>query len=291
MSIITNRHFTEERALFGERNTEVSDSLFETGESPFKHGADLTLSRVTVRSKYPLWYVKGVSAEEILLEETARAGVWYTEDVRIRSSRILAPKTFRRCSNLILEDLDIPLAEETLWACDGIRLSDVRLQSADYFAMNSRNIVAENLELQGKYAFDGAKNVTIRNARLLTKDAFWNSENVTVSDSYIESEYLGWNSRNLSFTNCVLKSLQGFCYIDSLALERCDLGETSLAFEYSTVDADCSEIKSVFNPAGGTIRAERIGKLILQKERVDASRIRVECPRIDAVADEPDFSE
>ena len=157
--------------------------------------------------------------------------------------------------------------------------------------MNSRNIVAENLDLQGKYAFDGAKNVTLRNARLITKDAFWNSENVTVSDSYIESEYLGWNSRNLTFTNCVLKSLQGLCYIDSLVLERCDLGDTSLAFEYSTVDADCSEIKSVFNPAGGIIRAERIGKLILQKDRVDASRTRMECLRIDAVADEPDFSE
>ena len=142
-----------------------------------------------------------------------------------------------------------------------------------YFALNSENIVCENFRLTGGYCFDGVKNLVIRNAEINTKDAFWNSKNVTVYDSYISGEYLGWNAENLTLVNCTIESLQGMCYIKNLKLVNCKLVNTTLAFEYSTVDADiCGGVDSVLNPSGGIIRAGRIGELIIEPDRSTPKR-------------------
>ena len=134
--------------------------------------------------------------------------------------------------------------------------------------------------LYGNYSFDGAKNIAIRNAHLLSKDAFWNSENVTVYDSFISGEYLGWNARNLTLINCTIESLQGKCYIDNLVMKNCKLINTTLAFEYSTVDAEISgNVDSVMNPSGGRICADYIGELILEKDKVDPDKTKIICRR------------
>ena len=118
----------------------------------------------------------------------------------------------------------------------------------------------------------------IRNAKLLSKDSFWNSENVTVYDSFISGEYLGWNARNLTLVNCTVESLQGMCYIDNLVMKNCKLLNTTLAFEYSTVEADITgRIDSVMNPSGGRISAESIGELILEKDKIDPSKTVIVC--------------
>ncbi len=63
------------------------------------------------------------------------------------------------------------------------------------------------------------------------------------------------------------------CYIDNLALRSCRLINTTLAFEYSAVDADVrGTIGSVINPAGGTIRADYIDELILDANKIDPAR-------------------
>ena len=166
-------------------------------------------------------------------------------------------------------------AAETLWACRDITLQNVSAKG-DYLLMNAEDVTADRLLLNGNYAFDGAKNVTLRSSKLFTKDAFWNSENVTVYDSYITGEYLGWNAKHLTLVNCTVESLQGFCYIDHLTLQNCKLINTTLAFEYSTVDADITgAVDSVLNPAGGTIRANHIGQLTIDRDRVDPTKTTV----------------
>lgn len=35
----------------------------------------------------------------------ARAGVWYTDNIRVKNAVIQAPKNFRRCNGLTLEDV------------------------------------------------------------------------------------------------------------------------------------------------------------------------------------------
>ena len=113
---------------------------------------------------------------------------------------------------------------------------------------------------------------------MLSKDAFWNTENVTVYESQIFGEYLGLNAKNLTFVNCTIESLQGLCYIDNLVMKNCKLINTTLAFEYSTVDAEITgKIDSVMNPTSGTIRADKIDELILEKDRIDPSKTKIIC--------------
>ncbi len=268
---------TGERALFGSNDLAVYDSIFEDGESPLKESSDLMLSGCMFRWKYPLWYCRHVDVEHSSWFETARAGVWYTDDIRVRDCVIDAPKNFRRCHGLTLEQVSFSRAEETLWACEDVILRQV-FARGDYFAMNTANVEAEDFTLVGNYSFDGAKNVTVKNAQMLSKDSFWNAENVTVKDSFITGEYLGWNAKNLTFENCTIESLQGLCYIDRLTMRNCKLINTTLAFEYSTVDAEItSRIDSVLNPTSGTITAEHIDELILEKDKVDPTKTKIVC--------------
>ena len=53
---------------------------------------------------------------------------------------------------------------------------------------------------------------------------------------------------------------------------------TTLDFEYSTVDADItSRVDSVLNPTSGTITADSIDKLIIEKDKVDPSLTKIVC--------------
>ena len=148
----------------------------------------------------------------------------------------------------------------------------------DYFAMNSNDMYISDFKLDGNYSFDGCRNVEIHNATLLSKDAFWNSENITVYDSFISGEYLGWNAKNLTLINCTIESLQGMCYIDNLVMKNCKLLNTTLAFEYSSVEAEIAGgIDSVMNPTSGTIKAEYIKELIMEKDKVDITKTNIIC--------------
>ncbi|MCQ2771618.1 MAG: DUF3737 family protein, partial [Clostridia bacterium] len=216
-------------------------------------------------------------------------GVWYTNDFKVSDSFIQAPKNFRRCNGLKLDNVVLTNASETLWSCNDVELINVTAKG-DYFAMNSSNLCIDNLRLDGNYSFDGCKNITIKNSKLLSKDAFWNCDNVTVYDSFITGEYLGWNSKNLTLINCTIESLQGMCYIDNLVMKNCKLINTTLAFEYANVDAEInSKIDSVFNPKSGTIKAEIIDELIVEKDKVDPSKTNIVCKTIAKESDRPEW--
>ncbi len=289
MKELTQGFFTGERALYAARDLLVRDSVFDDGESPLKEGRNLVLENCLMRWKYPLWYCKDVVARDCTWFDMARAGVWYTHNIRVENAMIQAPKNIRRCTGVTLENVRFSNAEETLWSCRDVQMKNV-FARGPYFAMNSENMTIDGLDLDGNYSFDGAKNVTIRNSRLLTKDAFWNTENVTVYDSFISGEYLGWNARNLRLVNCVIESLQGMCYIDNLVMEHCKLINTTLAFEFSTVEAEISsKIDSVLNPASGTIQAPAIGELILERDLIDPGKTRIVCTEIDRRADHPEW--
>ena len=70
------------------------------------------------------------------------------------------------------------------------------------------------------------------------------------------------------------------CCIDNLVMKNCKLLNTTLAFEYSTVDAYITgKIDSVMNPSGGVIRADRIDELIVEKDKVDPAKTKIICRR------------
>lgn len=269
--------FTTERALFHADNLLIFDSVFETGESPLKHNQNMELYSCIFRSKYPVWYSKNCKMQDCTIEESARAGIWYTDNIELTDTLCSAPKTLRKCEGVLLKNVSLPHAEETLWDCQDIQLRQVTA-NGDYFAKNSRNIEINQLTLSGNYTFDSVKNAEIHNAKILGRDTFWNCENITVYDSYLSGKYIGWNSKHIKFINCVIESEQGFCYMDHLVMQNCKLINTTLAFEYSTVDLDIdSSIESVKNPAGGIIRADKINTLLLEQHRIDPSATKIIC--------------
>lgn len=286
---ICRQNLYDERALFHTSDAELTECVFDKGESPLKECSNLTIDTTLFRWKYPLWYSEHVKMTNCTLFEMARAGIWYTDDITIADTIIEAPKNIRRCKGVMLQNVEFPNAAETLWNCDDVRMENVTAKG-DYFAFNTNNIEAEHFTLIGNYSFDGSRNITMRNSKLLSRDAFWNTENVTVYDSFISGEYLGWNAHNLRLVNCTIESLQGMCYVDNLVLENCRLINTTLAFEYSDVHADIhGKIDSVLNPGSGTIRADHIDRLIIQRDYIDPGRTEIVCESVDAKQDTIDW--
>lgn len=275
MRIIEQRLLTGERALFKSRDLNIINSTFKDGESPLKESKNINISNSVFGWKYPLWYCNNISLDKSILLETARSGIWYTDNITIKNSTIDAPKTFRRCKDITLVNVNLPNAMETLWNCDKVVLNNVTAKG-DYFAMNSSNITIRDLNLSGNYAFDGAKNIEVHNARLTSKDAFWNCENVTIYNSTIVGEYLGWNSKNLLFIDCYIQSEQALCYVENLEIRNSEVTNTDLAFEYSTVDAEITTIiDSIKNPIGGRIQGKYINKVIMDDKEINPENTKI----------------
>ena len=75
-------------------------------------------------------------------------------------------------------------------------------------------------------------------------------------------------------------------------MKNCRLVNTTLAFEYSVLDAEvATSIDSVFNPKEGTIKAPQIKELILEKDKTDAARLSLVCDDIGKKSDKPDWIE
>ena len=277
MKEIRQEFLTGERALFHGQDLAIYDTTFADGESPLKESRNIYLEGSLFQWKYPLWYSRDIRLKDCTLFEMARAGIWYTHNLEMENTLVEAPKNFRRATGLRLRHVNFPNAEETLWSCQDVTMEHVTARG-DYFAMNSSDMKISDFELVGNYSFDGVKNVEIDRARMISKDAFWNSENVTVRNAFISGEYLGWNAKNLTLIDCTIESLQGMCYIDNLVMKNCKLLNTTLAYEYSTVDAQISNrVDSVMNPSGGPIRAKEIKTLIMEKDRVDVNKTKIIC--------------
>lgn len=282
-STVRQQLLSGERAMFQSEHLHILDSIFADGESPLKESRDIILDGCMFKWKYPLWYCENIVARNTHWFETARAGVWYTDNITVEDGVIEAPKNFRRCDGLVLRNISFSNAAETLWSCRNVRMDNV-VAKGDYFAMNCENMELDHFTLDGNYSFDGVKNAVIRNAKMLSKDAFWNTENVSVYDSFISGEYLGWNARNLTLVNCTIESLQGMCYIDNLVLRNCKLINTTLAFEYSSVDAEITgKVDSVLNPKSGVICAQSIDELIVEPDKVDPKKTKIICKAAEAV--------
>lgn len=267
--------FVGERALFQSSDLEIDACTFGDGESPLKESKNLDIKNSSFQWKYPLWYCNNVTMQDSVMFEMARAGIWYTKNINMKNITIEAPKAFRRCIELALENVVMSNASETLWNCSNVKMKQVTAKG-DYFGMGSSDIEIDGLTLIGNYGFDGVKNLTIRNAKMLTKDAFWNCENVTVYDSYISGEYLGWNSKNVTLINCTIVSEQGMCYMENLVLKNCKLLNTNLAFEYSTVDATIDgNIDSIKNPYSGRIMADDIGEIIFDNPEMKEDKTKI----------------
>ena len=146
MKEIIRGYYKGERPLFHEHDLKIVDTIFDEGESPLKESRDIELYGSMFKWKYPLWYSNNIKADNCTWFEMGRSGVWYTNHISVKNSLIEAPKNFRRCTDVTLENVSMPNAAETFWSCDGVVLNSVTAKG-DYFGMNSSNVKADNLTL------------------------------------------------------------------------------------------------------------------------------------------------
>lgn len=265
MEIIKNKEYGGERPLFGSRNLRLENVTIHAGESALKCCANIDADHCTFEGKYPFWHVDGFRMNKCLFTPGARAALWYSRNLEMTDTQIDAPKMFREMDGMVLRNVNIPDAEETLWHCSNVEARNVTLRNADYLFMHSHDIDIDGWMQEGNYSFQYCRNVVIRNAVIHSKDAFWGTENVTVYDSEISGEYLGWHSRRMRLVRCRISGTQPLCYARDLILEDCEFApDCDLAFEDSGVIATITTpVTSVKNPAAGSIKAPAIGEIII----------------------------
>ncbi len=267
MKTLAGQEFGGERALFAVHDVKLENCVFHAGESALKRTGNIIADGCRFEGKYPFWHTDGFRVTDCVFTPGARAALWYSRDLEMRHTRVDAPKMFREMDRIVLEDVRIPDAQETLWGCRDVKLRDVEVAKADYLFMHSSDIDIDRYRQQGNYSFQYCRNVVIRNAVIDSKDAFWETDNVTIYDSEITGEYLGWHSRNLRLVRCRINGTQPLCYATGLVMVDCVMGdECDLAFEDSDLRATVkSAIVSVKNPRSGSVKALSIGEVIIDK--------------------------
>lgn len=263
-SIIRNRSFDEERALFGLAHATIKHVRFggpADGESALKECRDITVRDSSFELRYPLWHDDGVVLERAELAETSRAALWYTRNLRINHSRLLGPKALRECDNVTMVDTQVS-SEEFGWMCRGITIRGGSL-SGDYAFLHARNLRLDDVHFRGKYSFQYVENLVIEGGTFDTKDAFWHAHNVTVSNATLKGEYLGWYSDGLTLVNCHIEGTQPLVHCTNLTLVGCTMIGCDLAFEGSDVQATiCGHVDSIRDPRSGRIEVGSVGDVV-----------------------------
>ena len=265
MTLITDRTFDEERALYGSNGIIVDNCRFDgpaDGESAMKESRNVVVKNSYFNLRYPFWHDDNLKIDNIEMTDKCRAALWYTRDVVVRNSRIHGIKALRECEDIRIENSDI-VSQEFGWNVRNITMEDVSAES-EYFMMNSERLDFKNVNLKGKYSFQYISDSVFEDCTFDTKDAFWHARNVIVKNSIIKGEYLAWYCENVTFENCTITGTQPLCYCKGLKLLDCRMMDSDLAFEKSDVYAHINtQMISIKNPSKGTIYVPCVGKLIM----------------------------
>lgn len=269
-NIIEGKTFEKERSLYGLKDTEVRNCRFggpEDGESPLKEGRNLLVENAEIALRYPLWHLKEGTIKNSTLTDLARAALWYAEKVSFIDTRILSVKFLRECRDIVLENVEID-GDEFGWKSSSIKVRNATVKSM-YSFLDAAKIEAVNLKLDGKYSLQYISDSKFEHCSFVGRDAFWHAKDVTVVDSTLEGEYLAWYSENLTLIRCHINSHQPLCYCKNLKLIDCTFGEASdLAFENSEVNGNVvGPVPSVTNMASGEIRVGK-GTAVIDEQDV-----------------------
>ena len=96
------QNYDEERAFYGERDIFVHDCRFAgpaDGESAFKECAEVQVAKCQFDLRYPFWHVNGLKIENCQLSDTCRAALWYSDNIRISSSKTAVCTASRLCAS------------------------------------------------------------------------------------------------------------------------------------------------------------------------------------------------
>ncbi|MDE5584239.1 MAG: DUF3737 family protein [Ruminococcus sp.] len=264
MNIIKNKVLDEERALYGLENTIVRKCIFDgeaDGESALKECADIQVENSFFNLRYPFWHDNNLKIHNCEMTKNCRAGIWYSNNIEIKDTKISGIKALRECSYVNMERCDV-FSPEFGWSVDNIKMNECSIQG-EYFMMRSANLDFDSVTLDGKYSFQYIKNSVFENCYFNTKDAFWHAENVIVRNSTVRGEYLAWYCKNVTFENCKIIGTQPLCYCKNLKLIDCEMAETDLCFEKSEVNAVITTpVISIKNVVSGRIFVPSVSEII-----------------------------
>ncbi len=262
---ISGQTFDEERALYGQDGIVVEECRFDgpaDGESAFKEGRNIEVSKTFFNLRYPFWHDDNLTIKDSEMTDKCRAALWYTNNATIIGTKMHGIKALRECSDIKIFDCDI-VSPEFGWSVDRIEMKDSTAEG-EYFMMRSNNLKFENVTLNGKYSFQYITDSVFENCTFNTKDAFWHAKNVVVRNSVINGEYLAWYCENVTFENCTISGTQPLCYCMGLKLINCKMLNADLAFEKSVVEADITTpMISIKNPLLGTINVPGVDEIIM----------------------------
>jgi len=268
-SIIENKTFDEERALYNSNGVLVKNCRFDgpaDGESALKESKNVIIEDCFYNLRYPFWHDSYLQINGGEMTELCRAALWYDDHVEINNLKMHGIKALRECRDISIRDCDI-ISPEFGWSVNNISMVNTSV-TGEYFMMRSSNLDFNKVALKGKYSFQYIKNAVFENCNLDTKDAFWHSENVTVRNSIVKGEYLAWYSDHLTLENCKIIGTQPLCYCTNLKLINCEMLETDLCFERSEVDAVLTApVISIKNPYSGRISVPSAGEIIIDDEK------------------------
>ena len=264
MTVIENKTFDEERALYGSTGLMVKNCRFDgpaDGESAFKECRDVRAQDCFFNLRYPFWHDDGAVIDNCEMTELCRAALWYSHHVEITESRLHGIKALRECGDIKMRDCHI-VSPEFGWSVHGLEMRDCHAES-EYFMMRSDKLNFDNVTLKGKYSFQYIEDSVFDNCNFDTKDAFWHAKNVTVRNSTVKGEYLAWYCEDVTFENCRIIGTQPLCYCKGLELIDCEMIDTDLSFERSEVEATLTApIVSIKNPLSGHIYVPCAGEII-----------------------------
>ncbi len=265
MTIIENKTFDEERALYGSDSVRAVNCRFDgpaDGESAFKESRKIETENCYFNLRYPFWHTHTLKITDCEMTELCRAALWYSDNITIRNTRLHGIKALRECDGITLENSSI-ISPEFGWFSRNIVMNNTSAEG-EYFMLRAENLTFTDVTLHGKYSFQYIKNCTFENCNFDTKDAFWHAENIVVKNSVVKGEYLAWYAKNITFIDCKISGTQPLCYCEGLKMINCTMEGADLAFEKSTVEAEITTpVVSIKNPKSGYIKVPSYGELIL----------------------------
>ena len=264
MTIIEDKRFDEERALYGQRELLLRRCRFDgpaDGESALKMSRDITAEDCFWNLRYPLWHGKGITLRRAEMTELCRAALWYTEDIRIEDSHLGGIKALRECADVQLRRTAAE-SPELGWMCRRVSGEDFSAEG-QYLFLRGEELSFTRSKFTGKYGFQYVRDAVFDRCVFDTKDAFWHGKNITVRDSVVKGEYLGWYSEGLTLIRCRIIGTQPLCCCRGLRLIDCAMEGTDLAFENSDVTASVTTpVVSIKNPKSGLIAAPAVGAVV-----------------------------
>ena len=147
--IIEHATFAGERPLFASSGLKLDHVTIGAGESALKESRGIEAVDCRFEGKYPFWHVDGAAIDRCVFSAEARAALWYSRDVKIADTLVEAPKTLRELDGAVLERVRIPHAQETLWHCRNVALTDVEVAGADYIFFHTDGIRIEDYGSRG----------------------------------------------------------------------------------------------------------------------------------------------